>query len=107
MLSNIFPPSVVSLPDAAGNYNPFPTYNFSGSLRPSYPLSQRRAVPDKIRHPDYASHGIPKSEQVRGTRMRDLETGADTHLGIRRKKQDQDPHKRRAGWYAQGLQARA
>jgi methionyl aminopeptidase len=49
MLSNIFPPSVVSLPDAAGNFNPFPTYNFSGSLRPSYPLSQRRAVPDKIR----------------------------------------------------------
>lgn len=67
MLSNIFTPSVVSLPDAAGHFNPFPTYNFSGSLRPSYPLSPRRKVPDSIRHPDYASHGIPKSEQVSRT----------------------------------------
>ena len=88
MLSNIFPPSVVSLPDAAGHYNPFPTYNFSGSLRPSYPLSQRRPVPDKIRHPDYASHGIPKSEQVRGVRTDTRGLEADTHLGIRRKEQD-------------------
>jgi methionyl aminopeptidase len=64
MLSNIFPPSVVSLPDAAGHFNPFPTYSFTGALRPSYPLSARRQVPDKIRHPDYASHGVPKSEQV-------------------------------------------
>jgi methionyl aminopeptidase len=66
MLSNIFPPSVVSLPDAAGHFNPFPTYSFTGALRPSYPLSPRRQVPDKIRHPDYASHGVPKSEQVGG-----------------------------------------
>ena len=88
MLSNIFPPSVVSLPDAAGHYNPFPTYNFSGSLRPSYPLSQRRPVPDKIRHPDYASHGIPKSEQVRAISMRHSWMEADTYLGIRRKEQD-------------------
>jgi methionyl aminopeptidase len=72
MLSNIFPPNVVSLPDAAGNFNPFPTYNFTGALRPSYPLSKRRPVPDKIRHPDYASHGIPKSEQVRGHFMRQM-----------------------------------
>jgi hypothetical protein len=41
-------------------------------LRPSYPLSKRRPVPDKIRHPDYASHGIPKSEQVRGHFMRQM-----------------------------------
>ena len=66
MLSNIFPPSVVSLPDAAGHFNPFPTYSFTAALSPSYPLSPRRQVPDKIRHPDYASHGVPKSEQVGG-----------------------------------------
>ena len=64
MLSNIITPSVVSLPDADGHFNPFPTYPFTGSLRPVYPLSPRRAVPDKIRKPDYAVTGIPKSEQV-------------------------------------------
>lgn len=59
-----FPPGVVSTPDAAtGYYNPFPTYAFSGSLRPVYPLSARRAVPAHIRRPDYADDGVPHSEQ--------------------------------------------
>jgi len=78
MLSNIFPPSVVSLPDAAGHFNPFPTYSFTGALRPSYPLSPRRQVPDKIRHPDYASHGVPKSEQVGRKHMRRMAGRLDT-----------------------------
>lgn len=47
-----------------GHYNPFPAYPFTGSLRPVYPLSPRRTVPDRIKHPDYAHNGIPKSEQV-------------------------------------------
>lgn len=64
MLSKIITPSVVSLPDADGHFNPFPAYPFTGSLRPVYPLSPRRAVPDKIKHPDYAHNGIPRSEQV-------------------------------------------
>ena len=64
MLSNILTPKVISKPDADGNYNPFPTYPFTGPLRPVYPLSPRRAVPEKIPHPDYSSTGIPKSEQV-------------------------------------------
>ena len=64
MLSNIITPSVVSLPDADGHFNPFPAYSFTGKLRPSYPLSPMRKVSDKIRKPDYAGNGIPKSEQV-------------------------------------------
>jgi methionyl aminopeptidase len=63
-LSNIFTPKVVSLPDADGHFNPFPSYPFTGSLRPVYPLSPKRTVPAKIPHPDYAHNGIPKSEQV-------------------------------------------
>jgi methionyl aminopeptidase len=64
MLSKILPPKVVSLPDADGHFNPFPAFMFTGSLRPVYPLSPRRTVPEKIRHPDYAHNGIPRSEQV-------------------------------------------
>ncbi|KAI6899731.1 methionine aminopeptidase 1A [Hortaea werneckii] len=57
-------PKVISQPDADGHFNPFPAYPFTGSLRPVYPLSPRSSVPDRIRKPDYASNGIPKSEQV-------------------------------------------
>ncbi|KIW07075.1 methionine aminopeptidase, type I, variant 1 [Verruconis gallopava] len=46
-----------------GHYNPFPTFAYTGPLRPVYPLSPRRHVPAKIRHPDYARDGIPRSEQ--------------------------------------------
>ncbi|KAI1075902.1 methionine aminopeptidase 1 [Whalleya microplaca] len=45
-----------------GFYNPFPTYSFTGSVRPVYPLSAKRTVPSSIGHPDYAETGIPKSE---------------------------------------------
>ncbi|EED16302.1 methionine aminopeptidase, type I, putative [Talaromyces stipitatus ATCC 10500] len=46
-----------------GQFNPFPTFPFTGSLRPVYPLSPRRTVPESIPHPDYAKDGIPRSEQ--------------------------------------------
>ncbi|EMC94305.1 hypothetical protein BAUCODRAFT_35491 [Baudoinia panamericana UAMH 10762] len=46
-----------------GHFNPFPAYPFTGSLRPVYPLSPRRTVPERIQHPDYAQHGVPVSEQ--------------------------------------------
>ena len=46
-----------------GLFNPFPTFSFTGSLRPVYPLSPRREVPESIPHPDYAKDGIPKSER--------------------------------------------
>lgn len=63
-LRNMFPPKVVSEPDpASGHYNPFPTFPFTGSLRPVYPLSPRRAVPAHIKRPDYSEDGNPKSER--------------------------------------------
>ncbi|KAE8378956.1 peptidase M24, structural domain-containing protein [Aspergillus bertholletiae] len=64
ILTNLFPPKVVSEPDpATGLFNPYPAYPFTGSLRPVYPLSSRRIVPRSIRLPDYAKDGIPRSEQ--------------------------------------------
>lgn len=45
-------------------FNPFPTYNFTGPLRPVYPLSPRRPVPKSIPHPDYAETGIPRSSRL-------------------------------------------
>lgn len=49
---------------ATGFYNPFPTYSFTGPLRPVYPLSARRIVPESIMRPDYAETGIPKRRPV-------------------------------------------
>lgn len=64
-LSNFLIPSVVSEPDPdTGLYNPFPTFPYTGPLRPVYPLSEHRAVPKKIKHPDYAGDGIPRSERT-------------------------------------------
>lgn len=65
LLRNLFPPKVISEPDpATGHFNPFPSFPYTGTLRPVYPLSPRRAVPSKIKHPDYAGDGQPRSEQV-------------------------------------------
>ncbi|TVY43825.1 Methionine aminopeptidase [Lachnellula occidentalis] len=64
-LSNLIPPKVVSEPDpVTGNYNPFPTFPFTGPLRPVYPLSPWREVPKSIPYPDYWKDGIPDSEQT-------------------------------------------
>ncbi|MCJ1313763.1 Methionine aminopeptidase 1 [Agyrium rufum] len=63
-LRALFPPKVVSEPDpTTGLYNPFPTFAFTGTTRPVYPLSPRRAVPKSIKLPDYAVDGIPISER--------------------------------------------
>jgi methionyl aminopeptidase len=68
-LSNFIIPKVVSEPDPdTGLYNPFPTFPFTGSLRPVYPLSERREVPKSIKHPDYWRDGIPHSERTFGGR---------------------------------------
>jgi hypothetical protein len=65
ILQNIFTPKVVSYPDpATGHFNPFPTFPYTGTLRPVYPLSAKREVKKSIKHPDYAKDGIPRSEQV-------------------------------------------
>jgi len=61
IVERFFPPKVVSKPDPeTGYYNPFPTFNFTGPLRPVYPLSPRRTVPKSIPHPDWWEDGIPK-----------------------------------------------
>jgi hypothetical protein len=66
-LHRFIAPNVISKPDPeTGRYQPFPTYKFTGPLRPVYPLSPRRAVPKHIRLPDYSETGIPRSEQLAG-----------------------------------------
>lgn len=71
LLRSFIPPKVVSEPDpTTGTFNPFPTFPYTGSLRPVYPLSERRKVPESIPHPDYAKDGIPKSEQVFSARRK-------------------------------------
>lgn len=68
-LSSLITPKVVSEPDpATGTYDPFPTFSFTGPLRPVYPLSPPRKVPASIPHPDYAETGYPKSERLFGGR---------------------------------------
>lgn len=64
LLTNLFTPKVVSEPDpATGHFNPFPSFPYTGPLRPVYPLSPQKTVPKSIPHPDYARDGIPRSEQ--------------------------------------------
>lgn len=43
-------------------YDPYPDYDYRGSIRPCFPLSHRRSVPDSIAKPDYAQNGEPVSE---------------------------------------------
>lgn len=47
--------------DKGDFYNPFPNYAFTGSVRPMYPLSDRRKVPDHIPRPDYAEDALGRS----------------------------------------------
>ncbi|KAF2756275.1 methionine aminopeptidase 1A [Pseudovirgaria hyperparasitica] len=64
-LRKLFPPKVISEPDPqTGHYDPFPSFAYTGDLRPVYPLSERRAVPESISKPDYAEDSIPHSELV-------------------------------------------
>ncbi|MDC6270795.1 type I methionyl aminopeptidase [Acetobacter pasteurianus] len=48
--------------DGEESYIPFPTFEFTGDVRPHYPLTPRRAVPKHIKLPDYAQNGKPISE---------------------------------------------
>ena len=41
-------------------YNPFPKFSYTGPLRPIYPLSQRRVIPESIPHPVWSKDGDPK-----------------------------------------------
>lgn len=46
-------------------YNPWPSFNFTGKLRP-FPAGPKRTVPPHIGRPDYADHptGFPASENA-------------------------------------------
>ncbi|KAK6461920.1 methionine aminopeptidase [Scheffersomyces coipomensis] len=48
--------------DGSEDYNPFPSFSYTGDLRPHYPLSGRRTIPKHIKLPDYAKTGRPISE---------------------------------------------
>jgi len=54
----------LSIESDDGSYNPFPNFPFSGPLRPAYPLSAKRHVPDHIARPEYAEDGVPRSERT-------------------------------------------
>jgi len=45
---------------AESTFNPFPNYHFTGPLRPCYPLSPCRTVPESIPHPPWSEDGDPK-----------------------------------------------
>ena len=47
-------------------HNPWPNFSFTGPLRPVYPLSATRVVPEQIMRPDYATdpNGFPRSEMA-------------------------------------------
>ena len=42
---------------ADGTFNPFGNFDFTGTMRPKYPLSPKRVVPEHIPRPDYAETG--------------------------------------------------
>jgi len=66
------PVSSVNVGKSTTSYNPFPNYPFTGSLRPLYPLSPKRAVPDHIPRPDYAVTGKSLCEAREGNFTRIL-----------------------------------
>lgn len=53
-------PKPISPDPATGYYNPFPSFYFSGPLRPVYPLSEPRKIPKSIPHPVWSEDGNPK-----------------------------------------------
>lgn len=79
IIHHLIPPKVVSKPDPeTGYYNPFPSFAYTGPLRPVYPLSEKRTVPASIPHPDYAADGIPKAGRslVRANKIEILDAKA-------------------------------
>lgn len=49
-------------------YDPFPKFKYTGGVRPQYPLTPKRHVPEHIPKPDWAENGLPITEQ-RNDRM--------------------------------------
>lgn len=64
------PANSQSKPSIQQPFNPWPNFSFTGPLRPMYPLSAKRFVPEHINRPDYADHPQGHSaceEQVKGS----------------------------------------
>ena len=57
-------------------YNPFPNFPFTGPLRPIYPLSPRRSIPDHIPLTPYAKDGDPKYKYAGKTQLQVLDKKA-------------------------------
>ena len=73
-LRNLLPPKVISKIDPeTGNFNPYPTYPFTGSLRPLYPLSEKRVIPKSIPHPEWSESGIPNYPYVKRNNVQILD----------------------------------
>ncbi|KAF4472671.1 methionyl aminopeptidase [Fusarium albosuccineum] len=60
LLHHFKAPKAISPDPATGYYNPFPSFPYSGSLRPVYPLSPHRTLPQSIPHPVWWQDGNPK-----------------------------------------------
>lgn len=60
LLRSIIPPKTIQPDPSTGLYNPFPSFPFSGPLRPAYPLSDMRTIPKSIPHPVWSVDGDPK-----------------------------------------------
>ncbi|KAG1890964.1 methionine aminopeptidase [Suillus subluteus] len=60
-------PATAANPSQDGTFHPFPNFDYAGTLRPVYPLSPKREVPEHIPRPDYAIHedGVPTAEMKR------------------------------------------
>ncbi|KPI45579.1 Methionine aminopeptidase 1 [Cyphellophora attinorum] len=69
-LRNLLAPKVVSDPDPeTGHYNPFPSYDYTGPLRPVYPLSKKREIPKSIPHPEWSESGMPNYPYTRRNKI--------------------------------------
>ncbi|KAG1782463.1 methionine aminopeptidase [Suillus placidus] len=60
-------PATAANPSQDGTFQPFANFDYAGTLRPVYPLSPKREVPEHIPRPDYATHedGVPTAELKR------------------------------------------
>lgn len=63
-------PTPLPIHPESGAHDPFPSFQYTGPLRPHYPLSVTRKLPESIPRPDYALDGIPRSEYDAGNSMR-------------------------------------
>ena len=68
IIHHIISPKALTTDPATGFYNPFPSFPFSGSLRPVYPLSEHRTLPKSIPHPVWWQDGNPKYSRSLATR---------------------------------------